>query len=233
MAQAIRYATEEQLKDCGERCGCGNSSSIEMICYNACSLPYSESDSEWTGRELYKVFRCPACHAVTIVEYSWGMSEDMVDPYDPYCDWIRRVLYSAAEPRLDDVPPRLSQKLGEARSIVDSSPQAAVILGRAIIEEMCRDRGINEYNLKEKIKKLLVQEALEEPYKEALEALREVGNGVVHGDFYLVFDVVRSEDAETMLNAVEKVLLRVYDQREEQARQAARELGDILKALKE
>ncbi len=86
----------------------------------------------------------------------------------------------------------------------------AVALARAVVESVAKDKCITKGNLESKIDQLFTLGYISEAMREAAREVRFAGNEVAHGD--LVAEVVNHDDAEGIVQLMNSVLERVYQE---------------------
>jgi hypothetical protein len=126
----------------------------------------------------------------------------------------RRVLASYPSERIDldttDIPVAVLSSLEEA--IVCHANQcyvAAAIMMRKTLEEVCRERGANGANLKQRLETLRHKVVLPQELLDGLDDLRLLGNDAAHIESHQ-YDKVGQEEVEVGIEITKEVLKAVY-----------------------
>ncbi|WP_199043137.1 DUF4145 domain-containing protein [Glycomyces salinus] len=113
-------------------------------------------------------------------------------------------------PAYQHVPEKIASAAAEAyvcHSV--KAYRAAVILARAVVEAVAKDKGITERKpLEWKIEKLREEDLVREYVEEAAHEVRHLGNDMAHGDFE---EHVKQHDSLEILEFVGIVLTEVYE----------------------
>ncbi|MDR7348811.1 hypothetical protein J2S68_000354 [Glycomyces algeriensis] len=132
-------------------------------------------------------------------------------------------------PTYQYVPERIASAAAEAYACHSvEAYRAAVILARAVIEAIAKDKGITERkSLEWKIEKLREQDMVREYVEEAAHEVRHLGNDMAHGDFE---ESIRQQDSMEILEFMGVVLTEVYEgPGRAKARREAREAQKVAK----
>ena len=206
-----------------ERCNCGNLSEMYCVCEGAYdTLTHDPEAFEW-GKSYFKVLICPSCRQLLILRYT-TFSNDIYDDeirQQPYEEYTRQVLYSPVRQRHYSIPSSISDVLTQAEKVVPTSPRAALILCRAALDELCRDKNIPEtrenskgrieyLDLKKRLNLLLEREKLSSDLREIMHGIRVIGNEYAHGSEAFLADKISQDEVEALIGLVDYVLNRLY-----------------------
>lgn len=124
---------------------------------------------------------------------------------------------AAAGKDFPDVPEHIGSTADEAhRCLSIGAHRGAIALARAVVEATAKAHGITSGNLEMKIEKLADQRVISDAMKDAAHEIRFAGNEVAHGD--LAEEPITREDAEEVLELMEAMLKRVYEEPAQVAR---------------
>lgn len=116
-----------------------------------------------------------------------------------------------------DVPPHIAAAADEAHQCQSIGVyRGAVALARAVVEATAKERGVTKGNLMAKIDALADAAVISEAMKDAAHEIRFAGNEVAHGD--LAEQPMDKEDAGEVLDLMDAILLRVYQEPAQVAR---------------
>lgn len=129
-----------------ERCNCGNLSEMDCICEGIYNTQVHDPEFFDWEESHYKILRCPSCSQILILRYVTGGNDfkDEHSDINPYIEYTRQVLYAPTKQRHYSIPAPIADVLAQAEKVVPTSPRAALILCRATLEEICRERNIPE-----------------------------------------------------------------------------------------
>lgn len=150
---------------------------------------------------------CPLCGKFSIIVHN--PHRDCTIPISPKC--IRKSFP-------DYIPKQIRQDYEEACLIAELSPKASATLSRRCIQGMIRDFwGIVKNNLRAEIDEVAKQSTITELQKNALHALRSIGNIGAHPerDIELIVDV-EPDEARKMIVLIEIFMQNWYIQRHEE-----------------
>ena len=122
-----------------------------------------------------------------------------------------------------DVPNAIANAAVEAHKALDAqAPHASVVMARATVEAMAKDKGITQGGLESKIDHLAADGHISEAMKEAAHEIRFAGNEVAHSD--ILNEPISLEDATEVVELMDALLERVYQEPAKVARvRASRE----------
>lgn len=147
---------------------------------------------------------CPSCGKTSIIVHN--PHQNYTIPISPKC--IRKNFP-------DYIPEQIRQDYEEACMIAEISPKASATLSRRCVQGMIRDFwGITKRRLCDEIEEAAKQPAISELQKNALHALRDIGNIGAHPerDAELIVDVEPNE-AKKMISLIEFFMQNWYIQR--------------------
>ncbi|WP_239476652.1 DUF4145 domain-containing protein [Nocardia arizonensis] len=108
-----------------------------------------------------------------------------------------------------DVPAHIASPATEATECLSiGHNRAAVILARAVVEAVAKDKGIANGNLASKIDSLHSRGLIRAHTKDAAHEIRFVGNEIAHGDF--AQQSIDGDEAADVLNFMIEVLEEIY-----------------------
>lgn len=122
---------------------------------------------------------------------------------------------SSAKPQPEYIPKQIVEDYTEACRIKDLSPKASATLSRRCLQGIIRDFwGVKKGTLKEEIDGL--EDKLSSPEREAIDAVRSVGNIGAHmeKDVNIIVDV-KAEEAELLISLIEDLFETWYVARHE------------------
>ena len=110
-----------------------------------------------------------------------------------------------------DVPDHIASTADEAhRCLSVDAHRGAIALARAVVEATAKHHGIEKGMLDKKIEQLAKQGIISDAMKDAADEIRFAGNEVAHGD--LADEPITREDAEEVLELMDAIITRVYQE---------------------
>jgi hypothetical protein len=110
-----------------------------------------------------------------------------------------------------DVPGQIGAAANEAHlALCAGAPRAAIAMARAVVEATAKSHGVVKGKLMEKIDALAEAGKISEHMRDAAHEIRFAGNEVAHGD--LAEEPVMADDARDILDLMDAILLRVYQE---------------------
>lgn len=173
--------------------------------------------------------RCPACRNLGTFN-GVGVQDILTDPNtflgqrrcpNPQCHAhvfvvfdFNRILVSYPPERIDfdaaDVPHPVISALEEAITChANQCFTAGAIMVRKTLEELCRDRGAQGSNLKDRIRALGTKVVLPKELLDGLDDLRLLGNDAAHIES-TEYENIGKEEVETGIDFTKEVLKAVY-----------------------
>lgn len=196
-----------------------------MICGH-CQTPIS---AEWKSAKIIKTelfhtmgkaiayITCPKCEEViiSIQNVSLKKRDKRLIVHQVYKNTI---VYPKPDLKIsiDYLPKHIKQDYTQARLIVHSSPQAAAVMVRRLLQNILQNSyQIKEYNLQKEIKKFRERPGIPEHLAAAIDAIRFIGNFGAHPSKDIetgrIIEVDR-EEAEWLLELIEDLLDFTYIQ---------------------
>ncbi len=173
------------------------------------SLYIEEQDTSEANENfiVLEYITCPQCQKTSITAYR-PFSESCIPIY-PQCKGKTYPEY---------IPKQIRQDYEEACLIADLSPKASATLSRRCLQGMIRDFfGITKNRLADEINAVSETAGLSKSQKDALDALRKIGNIGAHPerDINLIVDIEPNE-AQLMISLIEFFMQHWYIQRHEE-----------------
>ncbi|WP_167736453.1 DUF4145 domain-containing protein [Nocardioides sp. 1609] len=120
-----------------------------------------------------------------------------------------------------DVPEHIASTADEAHLCMSvGAHRGAIALARAVVEATAKHHGIEKGMLDKKIVEMAKQGVISDAMKDAADEIRFAGNEVAHAD--LAEEPITAADAEDVLELMDAVLTRVYQEPAQVARVRAR-----------
>lgn len=155
---------------------------------------------------LIEYVKCPKCGKTSITLYQ-PITEECIPIYPKH----------SGKTLPDYIPEQIRKDYEEACLIMYLSPKASATLSRRCLQGIIRDFfNINEKTLYAEIEKAVQQQSLTSQQRDALHALRELGNIGAHpeNDVNVIVDV-EPHEAATMIKLIEFFLTEWYIHRYE------------------
>lgn len=173
---------------------------------------YSALGEFWTYS-----FHCDSCGAISVgklpqhfVNRDPSDSSRAIESFlkvDTPIEWLP---VSVLGRRFDDVPSPICDAASEAYACYSiRSYRAAILLARAVVEAVAKDKGITSGSLASKINQLEQQRIVSPLTAETSHEIRFIGNDMAHGDFT---KEVTEEECDDVLNFMSVLLQQVYQQ---------------------
>jgi hypothetical protein len=120
-----------------------------------------------------------------------------------------------------DVPGHIGSTADEAHQCMSiGAHRGAVALARAVVEATAKDHKIEKGMLDKKIAQMASDGIISSAMKDAADEIRFAGNEVAHGD--LAEQPITSDDARDVLELMDAILTRVYQEPKQVERVRAR-----------
>ena len=191
---------------------CGYRSEMLLI-----SQDDDDYDNEHEGhaiKNVFKILKCRSCEAIIVLRFVACIPiDDEIYLKDSLQQTIYRenILYSLPRVRDEAIPNEIAEVAIQAESIARISPRAAVVLCRAALEEICRERGItHQGSLQQKLDNLFQHEHLAQEMKEIMHAIRLLGNEGAHSAHAAFVRDVQLDDVHNLIGLLDYVLERIY-----------------------
>lgn len=174
--------SEHELSNWRQCNHCGYQAEMLLICQGA----HTVDTDDYHVSQVFKILKCRSCSALVVVQFVANIFDDLYDRTedDPQIITYReRTLFAQSKMRPETIPSAIAEVAGQAESTANISPRAAVILCRAALEEICRERGVHSQgSLQQRLDRLFQQEGLPQEIREIMHAIRLLGNEGAHGE---------------------------------------------------
>lgn len=174
---------------------CGNIGTFETICNDL----YCKNDE---GKSItIGIKKCPNpnCGGHVFVIYDYG-SRSVLDSYP-----ITKLDFNR-----DDIPTKIAETFEEAITChANKCYIASAIMVRKTLEQLCKDKGAEGRNLKERIQALIETITMPKELKEGMDVLRVLGNNAAHVEL-TDFDVISKNELEISIDFTKEILKSVY-----------------------
>lgn len=157
-----------------------------------------------------RAYSCDNCTSLSVAvlvlstEYRSVADERFETPGAPI-EWFPVRLLGR---RFDDVPQTIAEAASEAYACYSiRSYRAAVLLARAVVEAVAKDKGKTKGNLKTKIDGLESDRLVNPQLAETAHEIRFIGNDMAHGDF---ITEITEEECDDVLNFMTSLLEEIY-----------------------
>ena len=174
---------------------CGNIGTFETIYDDICCTD-NKGKSVVIG---IKMCPNPNCGGHAFVIYDLG-SRSILDSYP-----ITRLDFNK-----DDIPTQIAETFEEA--IICHANKcyiASAIMVRKTLEQLCKDKGAEGRNLKERIQALIETITMPKELKEGMDVLRVLGNNAAHVEL-TDFDEISKNELEISIDFTKEILKSVY-----------------------
>lgn len=200
-------------------------------CWNcrkeARQTPFGEPVLSFDERRYMHAYTCDGCGVISVgvasqdyVLYQDCYPEEFFSRDWPRVEWLPQVPLGR---NFEDVPPFIADAASEAYKCQSVGAfRAAVLLARTVIEATCKDKGITEGALKQKIDGLEESRLINPTLADLSHQVRLMGNEMAHGDLDATID---AEDCDDLLEFMSALLEEIYQRpislarRQEQNRQ--------------
>jgi hypothetical protein len=154
----------------------------------------------------YQIVECSGCN--TISYRSSCFDEEIADETNDGTSETRfPVPQKRKEKKFKHLPSILSQIYQEVMTAYNNSGFVLCAAGiRAVLEGICKDKGITDGKLNEKIKKMREQELISQPNESILHELRFLGNAAIHE-----LQVPTYKELEAALDIIEHMVEDLYE----------------------
>lgn len=173
--------------------------------YNYYNIPNINFDNQ--NCIIVEYILCPSCGKISIIVHN--PQQNFTIPISPKC--IRKTFP-------DYIPEQIRQDYEEACMIAEISPKASATLSRRCIQGMIRDFwGITQNSLCNEIDEVAKKPAVSELQKNALHALRNIGNIGAHPEREIELMVdVEPDEAKKMISLIEFFMQNWYIKRHDE-----------------
>lgn len=162
----------------------------------------------WDGVLIASFFKCPECSSPSIGITGVNQPSDReigIAVKGEQAVWLPQ---HADGKDFPDVPEQVALAADEAhRCLSINAFRAAVLMARSVVEATCKDKGITQGKLDQKINALRDQQDIRPGTADMAHEIRYFGNEMAHGDFVVEVD---REEAEDTLELMGQILNEVY-----------------------
>lgn len=221
-------------------CNCENYSDMHCICEGIDDESAHDPEATVYTKCIYKILRCPSCKEITILKYTTYVDDvsTLEFDYPRYVEYIPEILYSPSRKRHTSIPREIIDVISQAERVISTSPRAAFILCRSVLEEVCREHNIsgkNENgkfkNLETKLNELVDKEKnLPENLKEIMHGIRLVTNEGVHGSQVILAETISNEEVKNLIDLVDYIFYYLYIEKFNQ-KEASTKLNELQKRI--
>lgn len=164
--------TKQPIRDCPY---CGNRTSVAVLFRHLGHEEIYNSEGEFVGvfNVFYFLTECITCSEVCLL-CTWETDEE------PQNVSKARLLYPSARKLSKEVPEEIRRTYGEAKKVINISPDGFAVLMRKALEYLCQDQGIKEYSLNTMLKELADKGVIPGHFARMTEAIRFIGNIGAH-----------------------------------------------------
>lgn len=159
----------------------------------------------WDGPDFiprYAVFQCDECHGRMIAQ--WDMPTNDWDS-EGEVEWFPK---ARSTNEYSGVPESIADTARESWGCYESGhDRSAVTTARTVIEQVCKSHGYKRGVLDAKIISMVNNNVLPKRIKDAVVALKNAGNTMVHGDLGAS---ITAAETETLLTVMDQMLEEVY-----------------------
>jgi hypothetical protein len=124
----------------------------------------------------WDLLMCPVCKDVTLYRRTW-CSED-----GPYDEPEEKILFPYVTRKSGNIPPKIYSAYSAAIKVRRIDGAICALSLRRTLEMMCKDRGVEGYDLYTKLKQLSDEGVLPPILSEMGDILKLLGNAAAHGD---------------------------------------------------
>lgn len=174
---------------------CGNIGTFGTICNDI----YCQDDKGKPIAIGIKMCPNPSCGGHAFVIYDWR-SRSILDSYP----------MTKLDFNKDDIPTEIAESFEEA--IICHANKcyiASAIMVRKTLELLCKDKGAEGRNLKERIQALVETITMPNELKEGMDVLRVLGNNAAHVEL-TDFDEISENELEISIDFTKEILKSVY-----------------------
>ena len=174
---------------------CGNIGTFETVCNDI----YCNNDK---GKPIViGIKKCPNpnCGGHAFVIYDQG-SRSVLDSYP-----VTQLDFNK-----DDIPTQIAETFEEAIiCYANKCYIASAIMVRKTLEQLCKDKGAEGRNLKERIQALVETITMPNELKEGMDVLRVLGNNAAHVEL-TDYDEISKNELEISIEFTKEILKSVY-----------------------
>jgi hypothetical protein len=203
MSKTSELPLEQQVIKCYH---CGNETLMHKVGEHHWGSTYEEDD-DFHFSFSYKMYACPICHKVTLVE-TYG-DESMARPSSrgDY-EWYKedKILFPINSIENNAMPRKIKEAFESALKVRNIDNNICLMALRRTLELILVDKGATKWGLKDKIEEIAKKGILPESLKEASSFTKKLGDSAAH-DKEIDVD---SSDVNSMIEFVEHIIDYLY-----------------------
>lgn len=178
----------------------------EVILDSDHDLKHGKIDYTADYTDDYQIIKCSGCNTISYRSYKFFSGyQDFVDDgirEERYPTLVRRI-----KKKLKYLPSTLTQIYEEVIMTYNNDGFILCAAGiRAVLEGICKDKGIIDGNLFEKIKNMSEQGFVSKQHENILHKLRFLGNVVLHD-----LQIPTQEEIDAALDVIEHIIESLYE----------------------
>jgi hypothetical protein len=171
-----------------------------------CDLKYEKIDYTADFSNDYQIVKCAGCNTISYRNYNCFSAYQGIDD-----NGTREERFPAPQKRtgrcFNFLPSSLTRIYLEVITTYNNNGFILCAAGiRAILEGVCKEKGIEGNNLKQKIIKMYEQELITQAHKSILHKLRFLGNTALHK-----LQMPTHEEIEAALDIIEHIVEGLYE----------------------
>lgn len=184
---------------------CGNKGLLKKVVQYDQFL-YDYCDEEPCAKMNYNwiILECPVCKGITLFQ---RFSGDYTIDGQGNVNYEDTIVYPSNK-SYPNTPYDIVKTYEAAVKSSKVDNEIAVIAIRALLEKICKDKGANGGNLKEKLKDMARNNYFPATLSECGEIIREMGNKGAHGDKGIR---ISNRDISELIDFVETILFYIYE----------------------
>jgi hypothetical protein len=160
------------------------------------------SNDEFDFQYTYKMFTCPVCHKITLVQAY--RDETMIDP-DLWRAAEETILFPINSFKSNVLPKPIKESYEAAIKVRNVNATACVLLLRRTLEIIFKDQGATAWGLADKIEEIAKRGLLPDSLKEASFFTKKFGDSAAHGE-----DPIDKNDMESLIEFTEYIIDYLY-----------------------
>lgn len=201
MSDAGKQPLEQKVIKCYH---CGNETLMNKVGEYKWGSRYED---DFSFSYNYKMFACPICNEVTLLE-TYGDESMVRADYRGQAEWFTedKILFPVNSLDNDAMPVKIKEAFESALKVRNIDNNICLMALRRTIELIMVDRGATKWGLKEKIEEIAKNGILPESLKEASSFTKKLGDSVAH-DKEVEVDTT---DVNSMIEFVEYIIEYLY-----------------------
>jgi len=154
----------------------------------------------------YQIIKCLGCDTISYRNYNYFSEYQGIDD-DGFREERYPALVKRVERKLEFMPFTFNQIYKEVIITYNNNNFILCASGiRAILEGICKNKGINNNNLKEKITEMSKKGFISQQHECILHKLRFLGNDAIHN-----LQVPKQDEINSALDIIEHIIESIYD----------------------